>query len=68
MGKILKGLTIGMKVAAGISAGYFVLKATDKKANELVEEGNMLNAALIGAGQGALAVTAATLAYYLYGA
>ena len=64
MKKTVKVIVIGYKLLAGIAAGYFVLKATDKKADELVDDGGMVNAAVIGVGQGALAVVAGTLTYY----
>jgi hypothetical protein len=63
MGKVLNAVVIGYKLLAGVSVGYFVLKATDKKADELVEEGGMVNAAAVGLGQGALAAAAATVVY-----
>ena len=65
MKKTLKAIIIGYKILAGVSAGYFVLKATDKRASELVDEGGMLNAAVIGLGQGALASAAATTVYVI---
>jgi len=60
-------IRIGFKILAGVSAGYFVLKATDKKADELLDDGGMVNAFVIGAGQGALATVVGTLAYYTVG-
>lgn len=67
MEKAYNVFRFGFKILAGVSAGYFVLKATDKKANELVDEGGMMNAVAIGMGQGALASAAATLVYYTVG-
>ena len=66
MKKALNAIRIGAKLAAGITAGYFVLKATDKKADELVEDGGIVNAAVIGAGRGALAAATGTVVYHLY--
>lgn len=63
MKKALNAIIIGYKLLAGVSVGYFVLKATDKKADELVEDGGIVNAAAVGLGQGALAAAAATVVY-----
>ena len=63
MKKALNAIRIGYKLLVGVSVGYFVLKATDKKADELVEEGGMINAAAVGLGQSALAAVAGTVAY-----
>ena len=65
MKKALNAIRIGAKLAAGITAGYFVLKATDKKADELVEDGGIVNAAVISAGRSALAAVTCTVVYHL---
>lgn len=64
--KALGAIHIGLKLLAGISAGYFVHKLTDEKANDFIQKGGALNAFTIGAGQGALDVVAFTLAYTIY--
>lgn len=58
MKKALNAIMIGYKLFAGVSAGYFVMKATDKKAEEMIEDGGIVNAFVVGAGQGALAMAA----------
>ena len=65
--KALSAVRIGIKLIAGISAGYFVHKAIDKKANEMLEDGGMVNAFVVGAGQSALSITAGTLAFWTFG-
>ena len=66
MKKALNAIRIGAKLAVGITAGYFVLKATDKKADELVEDGGIVNAAVICVGRSALAAVTGTVVYHLY--
>ena len=65
MKKALNAIRIGAKLAAGITAGYFVLKATDKKADELVEDGGIVNAFVVGAGQAAISLATVALVYYV---
>ena len=67
MGKVFGTMRIGFKVASGVAAGYFVMKATEEKAQELVVDGGIANAFVIGFGQGALASAAALMTYYLVG-
>ena len=67
MGKVLDTMRIGFKVASGMAVGYFVIKATEAKAQELVVDGGIANAFVIGCGQGALASAAALMTYYLVG-
>jgi len=67
MKNAVNAIRIGFKILASVSAGYFVLKATDKKADELVHDGGILNAAVIGYGQGALAAAAGALIYNTLG-
>ena len=54
----LNGAGLVGSIFTGISAGYYVYKATNEKANELVRNGGVVNAFFIGAGQTALAVGA----------
>ena len=67
MDKVFNTIRIGFKIAAGVAAGYFVMKATDEKAEELIQEHGIINAFVIGAGQGALASAAATVVFFLVG-
>lgn len=67
MNKMLSVVRIGYKVIVGVSTGYFVLKLTDEKAKELLDDGGMINAAMIGLGQGALASMAGMMAYCTIG-
>lgn len=64
--KVLGAIRIGLKIAAGISAGYLVDQLMEKKTNELVRDGGMLNAAVIGLGQGAISVVVGTFVYHMY--
>ena len=67
MGKALNAMRIGIKILAGVSAGYFVFKATEKVRDDLCDDGGVVNATVIAYGQGALAAAAGTLAYYTVG-
>lgn len=49
----------GYSLLVGVCAGYFTHKAMEDKASELVQEGGLLNAFLIGAGVGSITVTVA---------
>lgn len=55
-------IRLGVKIFTGISTGYFVLKLTEKRADELIQEGGAINALAIGTGQGALASVLGILA------
>lgn len=55
---LLNGASLACSIFTGISAGYYVYKATNEKADELVCNGGVVNAFFIGAGQMALAVGA----------
>lgn len=60
-----KMVATGFKFLMGFSAGYFVYKLTEDKASELVQEGGVTNAFLIGAGQSMVAGVAYKLATIL---
>ena len=55
---LVNGAGLVGSIFTGFSAGYYVYKATNEKANELVRNGGVVNAFFIGAGQTALAVGA----------
>lgn len=61
--KALSAVMFGFKLLSGISAGYLMDRLMEKKVNELVDEGGMLNAAVVGAGQGAIDVAVGLLVY-----
>ena len=61
--KALNGTSLGCPIIIGISAGHFVYKLTDKKVKEMIDEGNVLNAFITGAGQMALAVGVGVATY-----
>lgn len=67
MDKFAKVVLIGFKIFSGIAAGYFVYKAVNEKADELAQDGGMLNAFMIGAGETAVVTAAGALAYYMVG-
>ena len=67
MNKMLSVVRIGYKVIVGVSTGYFVYQLTGEKAKELIVDGGMINAAVIGMGQGALASMAGMAAYHTIG-
>ena len=52
---LVNGASLVGSIFTGISAGYYVYKATEEKADELVRNGGVVNAFFIGAGQVALA-------------
>lgn len=60
-----QAVTIGVKILTGVSTGYFVYKATEEKAKELAQKGNMLTAFTIGAGQTYLALMAGQIAFWI---
>ncbi|MDD3288410.1 MAG: hypothetical protein PHX43_05325 [Alphaproteobacteria bacterium] len=60
--KIVK---VGFKVFAAFAAGYFVHRMVHEPAKELTENGGTANALLIGAGEGAIITSVATLAYHI---
>ena len=49
-------IRLGYKMFVAGSAGYTTYKLLDKKADELVQEGGVLNAFIIGAGQMAISI------------
>jgi hypothetical protein len=63
--KLFNAIKFGVRVLMGTATAYYVMKATDKKTGELVDNGGLANAAAVGAGQGALAASAGFLAYWL---
>ena len=65
MEKFEKIVVIGFKVFSAVAAGYFVHRMVKDKADELIENGGVANAFMIGAGEGAVVTTAATLAFYI---
>lgn len=67
MNKMIRVVRIGYKVIVGVSTGYFVHQLTDEKATKLLDDGGMINAAMIGLGQGALASMAGMAAYFTIG-
>lgn len=67
MDKFAKVVGIGMQLVVAACAGYFVYKCVNDKAQELVDEGGVVNAIAVGAGEAAVVASAATLAYYIAG-
>ena len=65
MKKALNAIIIGYKLLAGVSAGYFVMKATEEKADDLLDDGGMVNVFVIGAGQAAISLATGALVYYV---
>lgn len=65
MKNAVNAVVIGYKLLAGVSAGYFVMKATEKKADDLVDDGGMVNAFVVGAGQAAISLATGALVYYV---
>lgn len=65
MKKALATIEIAYKLLAGVSAGYFVMKATEKKADDLLDDGGIANAFVIGAGQAAISLATGALVYYV---
>jgi hypothetical protein len=65
MDKFGKIVGVGFKIFAAFAAGYFVHRMVDDKANELVQDGGVVNAMLIGAGEGAVIAAASILAYHI---
>ena len=65
MKKALAMIEIAYKLLAGVSAGYFVMKATEEKADDLLDDGGMVNAFVIGAGQAAISLATGALVYYV---
>lgn len=61
--KALSAVWIVSKFLLASSAGYFVYKLTEEKANDMVQEGGVLSAIAIGTGQVVLASVTSTLAY-----
>ena len=55
------------KLFAGIAVGYTVHRLLEDKANELVEDGGIVNAFAIGAGQMGIAMTAGHVAARVLG-
>jgi len=60
-----KIVTVGFKVFAAFAAGYFVRQMVHEPAESLVEKGGVPNAFLVGVGEGAVIISAATLAYHI---
>lgn len=54
----LNGASLACSIFTGVSAAYYVYKATNEKADELVRNGGVVNAFFIGAGQVALSMAA----------
>lgn len=67
MEKFSNVLSLGMKVIVAISAGWFVHRMLEDKADELIQDGGMINAFAIGCGETAIVLTAATLAFHIAG-
>ena len=65
MKKALATIEIAYKLLAGVSAGYFVMKATEEKADDLLDDGGIVNAFVIGAGQAAISLATCALVYYV---
>ena len=65
MDKFGKIVGIGFKLFAAVAAGYFVHRMVDDRAQELIDDGGVVNAVMVGAGEGAVIVAASTLAYYI---
>ena len=65
--KALSVIRVGVKLLTGFSAGYFVYRITEKKVDEMIKDGGLVNAAVVGVGQGALAVISGQLASCLIG-
>jgi len=63
--KVLKTLYIGLKLISGISAGYFVMRATQEKADDLCKKGGAVNKYVVCVGQTAFAVVAGELVYWV---
>lgn len=60
-----KIVTVGFKIFAAVSAGYFVHRMVHEPAQNLVDDGGVVNTLLIGAGEGAVIVAASKLAYHI---
>lgn len=64
-GKMFYALKIGIRALLGATTAYYVLKATDKKSEEMIDKGGVINATLVGAGQTSLAAAAGMLAFWV---
>ena len=67
MEKFGKVVLLGFKIFSGIAAAYFVRQIVEEKAQELVEDGNALNAVMIYAGEGTLLAAVFTLGFEIAG-
>ena len=65
MKKALATIEIAYKLLASVSAGYFVMKATEEKADDLLDDGGMVNAFVVGAGRAAISLATGALVYYV---
>lgn len=67
MNKTLIVVQLGCKAMLGMAAGYFAYRALEEKAEELLEDGGVVNAIAIGVGHVALSSAAGAIAFVALG-